>query len=97
MPEDFCNALIATLYNNKGSKSNCGNYRGISLLSIAGTIFTRILLNQLIMETERGLPEGAVWLQTRVQHHGHDFVIRQVQEKCIEQSKALFSVFIKSI
>ena len=42
-------------------------------------------------------PRGAVWLQTRVQHHGHDFVIRQVQEKCIEQSKALFSVFIKSI
>ena len=37
---------------------------------------------------------GAVWLQTRVQHPGHDFVIRQVQEKCIEQSKALFSVFI---
>ena len=89
--EDFCNALITTLYNNKGSKSNCGNYRGISLLSIAGTIFTRILPNRLIMETERGLP---VWLQTRVQHPGHDFVIRQVQEKCIEQSKALFSVLI---
>lgn len=41
----FCNALIAALYNNKGSKSNCGNYRGISLLSVAGTIVTRILLN----------------------------------------------------
>ena len=39
-------------------------------------------------------PRGAVWLQTRVQHRGHDFVIRQVQEKCIEQSKAFFSVFI---
>ena len=57
MPKDFCNVLISTLYNNKGSKSNCGNYRGISLLSKAGTIFTRILLNRLIMETERGLPE----------------------------------------
>lgn len=58
MPEDFRNALIAALYNNKGSKSNCGNYRGTSLLSVAGMIFTRILPNQLIMETERGLPEA---------------------------------------
>ena len=39
-------------------------------------------------------PRGAVWLQTRVQHRGHNFVIRQVQKKCIEQNKALFSVFI---
>ena len=39
-------------------------------------------------------PRGAVWLQTRMQHRGHDFVLRQVQEKCFEQSKALFSVFI---
>ena len=57
MPEDFCNALIATLYNNKGSKSNCGNYRGISLLSVVGSVITRIPLKRLIMETERGLPE----------------------------------------
>lgn len=56
--KDFCNALITTLYKNNGSKSNCGNYRGISLLSIAGTIFTRILPNRLIMETDRGLPEA---------------------------------------
>lgn len=95
MPEDFCNALIATLYNNKGSKSNCGNYRGISLLSIAGTIFTRILLNQLIMETERGLRE--VQCGFRPGCSTMDTILSSDRCKRIEQSKALFSVFIKLI
>lgn len=58
MSEDFQSALIAALYNNKGS--NCGNYRGISLLSVMEMIFTHVLLNRLITETERGLPEAQV-------------------------------------
>ena len=29
MPDDFRDAPIASLYKNKGSKSDCGNYRGI--------------------------------------------------------------------
>ena len=39
MPEDFPDALIVTIYKNKGSKANCENYRGIFLLSVAGKIF----------------------------------------------------------
>ena len=39
MPDDFCDALIVSLYKKKGSKSDCGNYRGISLLSVAGKTF----------------------------------------------------------
>ena len=39
MPDDFRDALIFSLYKKKGSKSDCGNYRGIFLLSVAGKIF----------------------------------------------------------
>ena len=37
MPDDFRDALIVALYKNKGSKADCWNYGGISLLSTAGT------------------------------------------------------------
>ena len=35
MPDNFRDARIVSFYKNKGSKSDCGNYRGISFLSIA--------------------------------------------------------------
>jgi len=48
LPRDFRDAVIITLYKNKGEKSDCSNYRGITLLSIAGKILARVLLNRLI-------------------------------------------------
>ena len=39
-------ASIVTIYK-KGDRTDCGKYRGISLLSIADKIFDRILLNRL--------------------------------------------------
>jgi len=32
-------AKIITLYKNKGKRSDCNNYRGISLLSTAAKVF----------------------------------------------------------
>ena len=57
MPADFKDALIVALYKNKGSKADCGNYRGIFLLSIAGKIIARVILNRLITISEQILPE----------------------------------------
>ncbi|XP_071504643.1 uncharacterized protein [Diadema antillarum] len=36
LPQDLRDAIIITLYKNRGEKSECTNYRGITLLSIAG-------------------------------------------------------------
>ena len=58
MPEDFSDALIVTLYRNKGSKSDCGNYRGISLLSLVGKIFAHIIMNRLIAVSDANLSEA---------------------------------------
>ncbi|VDM02689.1 unnamed protein product [Schistocephalus solidus] len=59
VPQDFKDATIVHLYKRKGNWQLCDNHRGISLLNIAGKIFTRILLNRLNSHLEQGLlPEG---------------------------------------
>ena len=47
LPRDLRDANIIHLYKNKGDRSSCDNHRGISLLSIAGKILARIMLNQI--------------------------------------------------
>ena len=46
VPEAWKDANIVTIYK-KGDRTECGNYRGISIISAAGKIFDRILLNRL--------------------------------------------------
>ena len=59
VPKDLCDAVIVSLYKNKGEKSDCSNYRGIMLLSIAGKILARVLLDRLIPTiAEENLPES---------------------------------------
>ena len=94
MPDDFRDTLIVALYKNKGSKVDCGNYRGISLLSIAGKIFARIILNRLIAVSEANLPEAQCGFRPGRSRVHMTFTVRQVQEKCLEQNLDLYSVII---
>jgi len=82
--QDLGDAVIITLHKNKGEKSDCSNYRGITLLSIAGKILARVLLNKLVpavADHHRGTTDMV-------------FVLRQLQEKCREQNKGLYVTFV---
>ena len=45
VPEDYGNAIIVPLYKGKGSRQECGNYSGTSLLtlSVPGKVYGRVL------------------------------------------------------
>ena len=58
LPQDMKDALIVTIYKKKGERSDCGNYRGISLLSIPGKILAKMILNRLLNLSEEVLPES---------------------------------------
>ena len=45
--QEFKDATIVHLFKRKGNPQVCDNHRGISLLSIAGKILARVLLNRL--------------------------------------------------
>ena len=45
-------AIIVPIYKGKGDRSECKNYRGISLLSIPGKVYGRILIEKVSSLTE---------------------------------------------
>ena len=53
VPQDMRGANIIPLYKNKGDRSDCNNYRDISLLSIVGKLFARIIPRRLQVLAER--------------------------------------------
>ena len=94
VPHDMRNAKIVTLYKNKGDKGDCNNYRGISLLSVTGKAFARILLTRLHKLAERVLPETQCGFRAGRSTVDMVFTLRQLQEKCREQNLPLYMAFI---
>ena len=47
VPEDWRSSVIVPLYKGKGEKTECKNYRGISLLIVVGKIYVRILVDRV--------------------------------------------------
>ena len=78
----------------KGDKSECGNYRGISLLATVGKIIARILANRLVPHAEGFLPESQCGFRPNRGTTDMIFTARQLQEKCREQRQPLYMAFI---
>ena len=95
VPQDFRDASIVHLYKRKGNRQACDNHRGISLLSIAGKILARVLLNRLITHLEQGLlPESQCGFRKERGTVDMIFAARQLQEKCQEQNTNLYSTYV---
>ncbi|XP_047486801.1 uncharacterized protein LOC125037644 [Penaeus chinensis] len=90
-PDDFRNANIVTNFK-KSDRENCGNYRGISLLSIASKIFARILLNRLLIVADEVLPESQCGFRPSRETTEMIFCARQIQEKCQEQQQPVMFI-----
>ncbi len=60
MPEDWRKAIIVPLY--RGKKEECNNYRGISLLTVPGKIYGRILNERMMKITDKSVgDEQGFW------------------------------------
>ena len=76
-------------------ETECGNFRGISLLSAAGKIFAQILLNRLSSHiTPDVVPETQCGFRSNRSTVDMIFCLLQLQEKCIEQDRPLYIVFV---
>ena len=94
VPQDTIDSKIITLYKNKGERNDCNNYRGISLLSIVGKVFARVILLGLQKLAERIYPESQCSFRAQRSTIDMVFSLRQLQDMCRKQQMPLCIAFI---
>ena len=95
LPQDLKDARIVHLYKGKGDKSSCDNYRGISLLSMAGKILAKVILNRLNKHLlDEVVPESQCGFRKNRGTVDMIFASKQIQEKCKEQNRDLYILFV---
>ena len=94
VPADWRVAAMVPIYKGKGDKYVCGNFRGISLLSMVGKIYGRVLINRIRDGTEEVLMEEQCGFRRGRGCVDQVFVVRQVCEKYLAKGKDSFWAFM---
>ena len=83
IPQEFKDASIIHLFKRKGNLQLCDNHPGISLLSVAGKVLARALLNRLNEHLKQAglLPESQSGFRKDRGTIDMIFTARQLQEK----------------
>ena len=92
-PSSWETGLVVKL-PKKGDLSYCGNWRGITLLSLTSKVFSRIIFRRLL-ETVKELlrPEQAGFLPGRSCSE-HIFILRQILEQSNEWNDTIYANFV---
>jgi sorting nexin-29 len=93
LPQQWKEAIIIPIYK-KGDKTNCSNYRGISLLSTAYKILSNILLARLTPYVNVILGDHQCGFRRNRSNMDETFYIRQVLEKKWECNGTVHQLFI---
>ena len=80
MPEDWRSAVIAQLYKGKAERTECTNYRGISL-SIIEKIYAGILVDRVRKMSEGLIGDEQGGFRARRGCVDQIFTLKQVGEK----------------
>jgi hypothetical protein len=93
LPHQWKESLVVPIHK-KGDKTDCSNYRGISLLSTSYKIVSNILLSRLIPYADEIIGDH----QCRFRHNrsmtDETFYIRQTLEKKWEYNDTVHQLFI---
>eukprot|EP00731_Ephydatia_muelleri_P012238 Em0006g1132a len=92
IPKEWVDSIIVPL-PKKGNLQLCDNWRGISLLSVAGKVFARVLANRITPVAESILDETQCGFRKCRGTIDMIFVARQLQEKAREQMCQLYMCF----
>ena len=93
IPEDWKKGLIAKI-PKKGDLTKCGNWRGITLNSVAAKILGRILINRIKDGTDRKLRKEQTGFRKGKGTSEQIFILRNILEQSVEWNTNLYLCFV---
>ena len=101
IPTNWCISFISPIYKNKGPKSDPDNYRGISLISCLGKLFSALINERLTkyIDTNNIIGEEQAGFRSGYSTHDHIFVLHSIIDLYLNKfhknkKKRLFCAFI---
>ena len=96
IPTDWTIGIIKVLYKNKGDINDVNNYRGITLLSCLGKLFTSVINNRLYnyLTTENIIGSEQVGFRPKHSTLDHIFALHILSNYYIQEKKQLFCAFV---
>ena len=92
-PSDWRNAVIVPVYK-KGRRLDCTNYRGISLMSVVGKVFARILNEREKLVTADKVMDEQGGFRAGRGSNDQIFAVKQLVEKSTEKDKKIYMAFV---
>ena len=95
-PNSWARSIIVPLYK-KGDRNNPDNYRGISLMSILGKVYTTILNKRLTKwaDLHDKIPETQAGFRSKYSTVDHIFTLYAIIQKCLSRRKhKLYVAFV---
>src|SRR5215469_17038105 len=92
--EGLARGLFVPVYKGRGNKNECGSYRGISMMSIVGKLYGRVVINRV-----NHITEGLVGEEQGVFRKGRGcvdqvFAVKGLCEKYREKGRELYLGFM---
>ena len=94
VPVDWVIACMVPIYKDKGDVHECSNFRGISLLSLVGKVYGRVLINRIRDKTENVIAEVQSGFRRGRGCTDQIFIVRQICEKYLEKGKDVYFAFL---
>ena len=93
VPSDWRDGYLINL-PKKGDLSNCSNYRGITLLSVPGKVFNRIILERMKGEMDPWLRHLKAGFRPNRSCVDHISTLRIIVEQSLEWNSPLYINFV---
>jgi hypothetical protein len=94
-PHTWSEGIISTIHKS-GDSAECNNYRGITISSCLGKLFSTILNQRLLkyVVNNKLIPENQIGFMPNSRTSDHVFILKNAIDKYLRRNKKLYACFI---